>query len=161
MRAALTGHLVLSTVHTNDAASAIARLRDMGVEDYLLTSTVNAILGQRLVRVLCPRCSEPYAASPDLLARLDPALAGSVVTLYRPGGCDACGGTGYHGRIMILEVLTMSDALRALVLACAEAREIQARAVAEGMRTMFAHGLGKALAGVTSIEEVMRVVRDV
>jgi general secretion pathway protein E len=159
VQAALTGHLVLSTIHTNDAASAVARLLDMGVEDYLLTSTVNAILGQRLVRRLCPACRQPYAASAELLARLDAGIEGPA-TLYRAAGCAACDGVGYRGRTMILELLTMSDALRGLVLKHAEAREIQAQALREGMRTMFAHGVQKALAGITTIEEVMRVVRD-
>jgi general secretion pathway protein E len=163
VQAALTGHLVLSTVHTNDAASAIARLLDMGVEDYLLTSTINAILGQRLVRVLCPACRQTYAADPALLARLElpDAITSRPVMLYRAQGCAACSGTGYNGRTMILELLTMSDALRSLVLKHAEAREIQVRAMAEGMQTMFSHGIQKAVAGITTIEEVMRVVRDV
>jgi general secretion pathway protein E len=160
VQSALTGHLVLSTVHTNDAAGAVVRLLDMKVEDYLITSTVNAILGQRLVRVLCPSCREPYAADPGLLARLDLPADRAPLTLYRPVGCPACGGSGYAGRTMILELLVMSDALRRLVLRRAEAREIQAQAVAEGMQTMFAHGVAKALAGITTIEEVMRVVRD-
>jgi general secretion pathway protein E len=162
VQAALTGHLVLSTVHTNDAASAIARLLDMGVEDYLLTSTINAILGQRLVRVLCPSCRRPYTANPDLIARLGLPVAatGRPVTLYHAQGCPACEGSGYNGRTMIIEILTMSDTLRGLVLKHAEAREIQAQAVSEGMQTMFDHGIRKALAGITTIEEVMRVVRD-
>jgi general secretion pathway protein E len=153
---------VLSTVHTNDAASAMTRLMDMGIENYLLASTINGVLGQRLVRCLCPRCRVPYAASADLVARtgLETVGAAAGATLYRPVGCAACGGTGYRGRTMILELLTMTDTLRALVLRQAEAQAIQAAAVADGMQTMFAHGLRKALAGITSVEEVVRVIRD-
>ena len=162
VQAALTGHLVLSTVHTNDAASAMTRLMDMGIEDYLLTSTINGVLGQRLVRCLCPHCRAPYGVSADFAARI--GLAGldapADATLHRPVGCNACSGTGYRGRTMILELLQMTDALRPLVLNHAEARALQAAAVAEGMQTMYVHGLRKALAGITSVEEVVRVIRD-
>ncbi len=159
VQAALTGHLVLSTVHTNDAASAMTRLLDMGIEGYLLTSTINGVLGQRLVRRLCPGCRAAYAPTPDLAARLGLPLPGA--TLYRAAGCDACRGTGYRGRTMILELMVISDPIRALVLRHAEAREIQAEAVRGGMQSMYAHGLRKALAGETTIEEVVRVIRDV
>jgi general secretion pathway protein E len=158
VQAALTGQRVLSTVHTNDAASAIARLLDMGVEDYLLTSTIKGILGQRLVRRLCPACRVPYQATAELAARLGVA-AGQ--TLHRAAGCAECGGSGYAGRTMILELLVMSDTIRQLVLNHSEAREIHAAAIREGMRTMFAHGIRRALDGITTIEEVMRAVRDV
>ncbi len=159
VQAALTGHLVLSTVHTNDAAGAMTRLLDMGIEDYLLTSTVNGVLAQRLVRKLCPNCRRPYRPGADLCQRLgldDPAGA----TLYSPGGCEDCGGSGYRGRTMILELLAMTDLIRPLVLRHAEAREIQAEAVRGGMQTMYAHGLGKALRGITTIAEVIRVTHD-
>ncbi len=163
VQAALTGHLVLSTVHTNDAASAITRLLDMGIEDYLLTSTINGVLGQRLVRRLCTNCREPYVASPDLSKRLglSECAAGGRVTLYRPTGCPACGRTGYHGRTMILEVMPMTDDVRPLALRHAEAREIQAEAIRGGMQTMYAHGMRKALAGISTVEEVVRVTCDV
>jgi len=160
VQAALTGQRVLSTVHTNDAAGAIARLLDMGVEDFRLTSTIKGILGQRLVRTLCPACRAPYEAPPDLVPRLGLA-PDRPVTLHRAIGCAACGGIGYSGRTMILELLIMSDTIRALVLKHADAREILAAAVKEGMQTMFAHGVKRALAGVTTIEDVMRAVRDV
>jgi general secretion pathway protein E len=162
VQAALTGHLVLSTVHTNDAGSAMTRLLDMGIENYLLNSTVNAVLGQRLVRRLCEECREPYEASPDLARSLDLAGTGLAApyTLYRPVGCAACNGLGYAGRTMILELMVMNDAIRALVLRQAEAREIQTEAVRGGMQTMFVHGMRKALAGITTIEEVFRVTRE-
>jgi general secretion pathway protein E len=162
VQAALTGHLVLSTVHTNDAGSAMARLLDMGIENYLLNSTVNAVLGQRLVRRLCDKCREPYEPAPELAKGLDLAAGGheGPLTLYRSVGCPACGGLGYAGRTMILELLVMNDEIRSLVLRRAEAREIQMEAIRSGMQTMYAHGMRKALAGITTIEEVLRVTRE-
>jgi general secretion pathway protein E len=163
VQAALTGHLVLSTVHTNDAASAMTRLLDMGIENYLLNSTVNAVLGQRLVRRLCEECRAPYDVSPELAASLDLAAHGidGPAQLYRSVGCPACNGRGYRGRRMILELMVLDDEIRSLVLRQAEAREIQAAAIRGGMQTMYADGLHKALAGTTTIEEVLRVTREV
>ena len=163
VQAALTGHLVLSTLHTNNAASTITRLLDMGVDDYLLTATVNGIAAQRLVRTLCPRCRAAFPALPELVAelRLDRFTDGGAVTLHRAVGCEACNGTGYHGRTNILEMLVMSDGLRARVLNKAEAGDIQQAAVAEGMVTMQEDGLRKALAGETTVEEILRVTREV
>jgi general secretion pathway protein E len=162
VQAALTGHLVLSTVHTNDAGSAMTRLLDMGIENYLLNSTINAVLGQRLVRRLCDACREPYQPEPELAKSLDLASAGQdgQPILYRAVGCPACNELGYVGRTMILELMVMNDAIRSLVLARAEAREIQTEAIRSGMQTMFAHGMRKALAGITTIEEVFRVTRE-
>jgi general secretion pathway protein E len=163
VQAALTGHLVLSTVHTNDAASAMTRLLDMGIENYLLNSTVNAVLAQRLVRRLCEECREPYDVSPELAAGLDLAAYGldEAAQLYRATGCAACNERGYRGRTMILELMVLNDDIRSLVLRQAEAREIQAEAIRSGMQTMYADGLRKALAGTTTIEEVLRVTREV
>jgi general secretion pathway protein E len=163
VHAALTGHLVLSTLHTNSAASSITRLLDMGVDDYLITSTVNGISAQRLVRTLCPHCREPYRAIPELieqlgLRRYSPA---SDVTLYRAVGCEECHGTGFFGRTSLLETLVMSDALSRLILRHAEANEIHRAAMQEGMGTMYDDGMSKALAGVTTIEEVLQVTRDI
>ena len=162
VQAALTGHVVLSTLHTNNAASAVTRLLDMGVEDYLLTSTVNGIVGQRLVRTLCRDCKEPYRALPELIEQMELTrfATESTITLYRAKGCDNCDGTGYSGRIGIVETLVMSDPIRAMVLKHAEAHELQRTAVEEGMRPMYADGIAKALAGVTTLEEVLRVTRD-
>jgi general secretion pathway protein E len=160
IQAALTGHLVLSTVHTNNAASTLTRLLDMGVEDYLMTSTLNAIVAQRLVRRLCQDCRKPYPPLPELLAQL--GLEGrSEVTFWHPGGCPKCNETGYFGRISINEVLVMSDAIRRQILHHAEATELQRSALATGMRPMFQDGIGKAAAGITTIEEVLRVTREV
>ena len=159
VQSALTGHLVLSTLHTNDAAGSITRLLDMGVEDYLLTSTINGILAQRLVRLLCMHCRQPYPALPELVEemRLQRFCETPDVTLYKPVGCEQCGGTGYRGRAAIMEFLVMSDPLRRMVLKHADATELQAEAQKEGMDTMYEDGLRKAVAGLTTIEEVLRV----
>jgi general secretion pathway protein E len=163
VHAALTGHLVLSTLHTNSAASSITRLLDMGVQDYLITSTVNGISAQRLVRTLCPHCREPYRAIPELIEQLGLRRYSHAadVTLYRAVGCEECHGTGFFGRTSLLETLVMSDALSRLILRHAEANEIHRTAVQEGMGTMYDDGMSKALAGVTTIEEVLQVTRDI
>ena len=162
VQSALTGHLVLSTLHTNDAPSSVTRLLDMGVASYLVTSVVNGVLAQRLVRTLCPHCRQPYQALPELVekTRLDQFVEGEKATLYRAAGCEHCRGTGYHGRMAIMEMLVMSDRIRALVLKQADVREIAEAAMAEGMETMYQDGLRKALAGLTSLEEVLRVTRE-
>jgi general secretion pathway protein E len=162
VQSALTGHVVLSTLHTNDAASGVTRLLDMGVEDYLLTSTINGILAQRLVRRLCPACREPYSPLPEMAARFLqlPGIADGALTLYRPRGCEACNGTGYRGRLVIAEVLLMSDQVRQAVLAHATATEIQRIAVEQDMLTMYQDGLRKAAAGLTTVEEVLRVAEE-
>ncbi len=163
VQSALTGHMVLSTLHTNDAASTINRLLDMGVEDYLLTSTVVGVQAQRLVRTLCRHCREPYHALPEIV--LETGLQQFVtdpraVTLYRPVGCEECAQTGFMGRVAIVEVMPMSDGIRALVMRHAGSGELQKQAEAEGMHTMYQHGLRKVLAGVTTLEEVLRVTRE-
>jgi general secretion pathway protein E len=159
VQSALTGHLVLSTLHTNAAAGSVTRLLDMGVEDYLLTSTINGILAQRLVRLLCAHCRQPYPALPELVdqMRLRRFSEGRDIILYKPIGCEQCGGTGYRGRAAIMEFLVMSDPLRRLVLKHADATELQAEAQKEGMDTMYEDGLRKAVAGLTTLEEVLRV----
>lgn len=161
VQAALTGHLILSTLHTNDAVGTITRLLDMGVEDYLITSTVNGLMAQRLVRTLCSQCREPYEVLPEMVEkfRLDETLALSAQQFYRPVGCSNCNGSGYKGRTIIGEMLLMSDTLRQMVLHRAEARQIHQTAVNEGMRPMFRHGLAKAAAGITTIEEVLRATK--
>ncbi len=163
IQAALTGHLVLSTLHTNDAASAITRLLDMGVEDYLLTSTLIGVAAQRLVRTLCPECRVAEAALPELVEQLGLRRYGngSDIVVYRPGGCERCGGSGYFGRVGLIETLVMTDAVRRLILRRVEAKELLRTAVEEGMRIMYDDGMIKALAGVTTVEEVLRVTRDI
>ena len=162
VQSALTGHLVLSTLHTNDAAGAVTRLLDMGVADYLVTSTVNAILAQRLVRTLCPHCREPYTPLDEIRLRwrLDRFSHGGPVTLHRAVGCEHCGKTGYTGRSAILELLPMSDAIRELVIRHGDAGKIAQAAAASGMQFMLDNGLQKAVAGETSIEEVLRVTQE-
>lgn len=162
VQSALTGHLVLSTVHTNDAPSTVNRLLDMGVEDYLLTSTVNGILAQRLVRTLCAACRKPYVAVPELVEQMGLRRFSSTpeIVLYHPGGCDQCAGTGFVGRVSIMEMLPMSDPIRSLVMRHAGAGELRSQAVREGMLTMYENGLRKAIRGVTTFEEVLRVTRE-
>ena len=162
VQSALTGHLVLSTVHTNDAASTVNRLLDMGVDDYLLTSTVIGILAQRLVRKLCPHCKEPYTALPEVVEQLGLArlAGGTAVTLHHAKGCAQCGNTGYMGRLCILEMLPMSDPLRALVMKHATSGELKVQAQRDGMVSMYEDGMRKALAGDTTFEEVLRVTRE-
>jgi general secretion pathway protein E len=162
IQSALTGHLVLSTLHTNDAPSSITRLLEMGVEDYLLTSTLNAVLAQRLVRKLCTECREAYQASPEMLQemRMQRLAGGRPVTLYRAKGCAACNGSGYHGRIAIIEVLIMSEAIRRLILQHADSGTLRRAAREEGMLSMYEDGCLKALDGTTNIEEVLRVIQD-
>jgi general secretion pathway protein E len=163
VQAALTGHVVLSTVHTNDAPSTITRLVDMGVESYLLTSTVNGILAQRLVRVLCPACSESYTVAAEAIDELQLRryfTSDELTTFKRPRGCPECNGTGYNGRTSILEFLVMSDPIRGLIAGGADANEIRSAAIKVGMHSMYEDGMRKALAGTTSLEEVLRVTRE-
>ena len=161
VQAALTGHLILSTLHTNDAASAVTRLLDMGVEDYLLTSTINGVAAQRLVRTLCPTCREPYRPLPELIERLGLTHLGvsGPLLLHRAVGCESCNHTGYRGRSAIVEVLNVDDRIRQAILKNTDAGAIERLACEAGMQTMYAHGLRKALSGVTTIEDVMRVTR--
>jgi general secretion pathway protein E len=162
VQSALTGHLVLSTLHTNDAPGSVTRLLDMGVEDYLVTSTVNGILAQRLVRKLCPHCRAPYLALAEVVSRwrLDRYAGRPDVTLYRAAGCERCAGTGYAGRTAIVELLRMTDPIRELVLGHADAGKLATAAVAHGMRTMLQDGLRKAVQGATTVEEVLRVTQE-
>ncbi len=162
VQSALTGHMVLSTLHTNDAASTVNRLLDMGVDDYLLTSTVNGILAQRLVRTLCNQCRQAHPALPEVVEEMQLRRYSDAepIVLYRPVGCDHCGGTGYMGRLSILEMLVMSDGIRAMVMRHVTAGEIRQQAIAEGMQSMYENGMSKAVAGLTTIEEVLRVTRE-
>jgi general secretion pathway protein E len=162
VQSALTGHLVLSTVHTNDAPSTVNRLLDMGVEDYLLTSTVIGILAQRLVRTLCPNCKEPYTALPELVEQMNLRKFSRErdITLWHPRGCSQCANTGYMGRISVMEMLPMTDNLRSLVMKHATATELRAEAVRESMLTMYEDGVRKAMRGITTFEEVLRVTRE-
>jgi general secretion pathway protein E len=161
IQSALTGHLVLSTIHTNDAAGGVTRMMDMGVEDYLLTSTVNAILAQRLVRTLDPEHREPYELLPEFAKEIGLAefAERDSYVVYRPVPSEEIP-TGYRGRTSILELLTMSDPIRRLIMQRGTAGEIQNLAVSEGMRTMYQDGLNKCLQGVTTLDEVLRVTQE-
>ncbi len=162
VQAALTGHKVFSTLHTNDAASSITRLQDMQVDDYLITSTVDGILAQRLVRRLCPDCREAYQPTDIMVEELglNRVLKTETPTLYRAAGCEACDHTGYRGRTTILELLVMTEPLRRAIIAKEDADALRRIALAEGMLDMRSDGLRKAAAGLTSVEEVERVVQS-
>jgi general secretion pathway protein E len=162
VQAALTGHLVLSTVHTNSAAATMTRLRDMGLEDYLMTATLKAVLAQRLVRRLCPECKSAEAAPEALIERFDmtrlaPAQA---IALYHPVGCPACRGTGFRGRRAIAELLVPTRAIDRLIFEGADDAAIERAAVGDGMRPIFDSGLLAVLEGDTTIEEVVRCIRS-
>ncbi|MBP6012588.1 MAG: type II/IV secretion system protein [Alphaproteobacteria bacterium] len=160
VQAALTGHLVLSTVHTNSAAGALTRLLDMHVEDYLLTSTVVGILSQRLVRVLCHACKEPTTLGPEWRAELKAMNAPLSVRVFRAKGCPACNGTGYKGRTVLSEILVPDERVRRLVAERGGATQIHAAAIAGGMESLRRNGLRKVLEGVTTVEEVSRVAQE-
>jgi general secretion pathway protein E len=161
IQSALTGHLVLSTVHTNDAASGVTRMLDMGVEDYLLTSTVNAILAQRLVRTLDTEYREAYELLPEVAQEIgmNRLVEQDRYIVYRPVATEL-NPTGYRGRTTILELLLMTDPIRRLIMKHATSGEIQDLAVAEGMRTMYQDGLTKCLQGITTLDEVLRVTQE-
>ena len=163
VQSALTGHLVLSTLHTNDAAGGVTRLLDMGLEEYLLTSTVNGILAQRLVRKLCPVCKEGAIAAPEIVKelRLRKYAPEGEIVLYKPVGCSACAGMGYRGRLAIIEFLPMTDPIRKLIMAHEEAGAIQRLAIEEGMETLYENGLVKVIQGITTLEEVLRVTSEI
>jgi general secretion pathway protein E len=162
VQSALTGHLVLSTLHTNDAPGSVMRLLDMGVQDYLLTSAVNAIQAQRLVRTLCSECRETYQPVDELVERFDLTrfFTGDEVTLHRAKGCGSCSGTGYTGRSAILEILPMTEDINRLVIKRSNVNEIAVAAIEQGMITMRDDGLAKAASGITTIEEVLRVAPE-
>jgi type IV pilus assembly protein PilB len=156
IKAALTGHLVLSTVHTNDAPSTINRLLNMGVEPFLVASSMNIVLAQRLARLICPNCKEPVEVTPQALRDLG-TTNGEAFTCYRGVGCQNCAGTGYRGRIALYEVMPVWEELREQVLAGGSASDLKRCAVAKGMKTLRQSGLTKVREGLTTVEEVMRV----
>jgi type IV pilus assembly protein PilB len=197
IQAALTGHLVLSTLHTNNAATTLPRLLDMGAEPFLIASTVKVVVGQRLVRKLCPNCHQEFKPNEQEIAKLkqqfqiefaikqlaveqahqsaraveqknkttapgaNKVQSLSDLTLWRAGkGCETCGGSGYKGRMGIYEVLEVSEAISKLIISNAVSDAIQKQGIAEGMITMHNDGLIKALLGLTTIEEVLRVTRE-
>jgi type IV pilus assembly protein PilB len=159
VQAALTGHLVLSTLHTNDAPSAFTRLIDMGIEPFLITSSVIGVLAQRLARTICPKCKEAYRPPREAVRRLSEELAEEQdLVLYRGAGCEFCRQTGYKGRTGVYELLVVTDRIRERVVQRASSTEIRDVARSEGFRTMRDDGIRKVLEGVTTIEEILRVV---
>lgn len=170
IQASLTGHLVLATLHTNSAAGALPRLFDMGVQDYLLASTINVVVGQRLVRTLCEKCKQSYEAPPEVVKQLQ-AVLGTIpgfdifkvvgdpgkVELFKSPGCPQCNNSGYQGRIGIFEVMKVSEVISQMIIANKTSQEIEKQSKTEGMITMVQDGFMKALEGVTTLEEVLRV----
>ncbi len=161
---ALTGHLLLSTLHTNDAATTLPRLLDMGIEEYLVASTVSIAIGQRLVRKICPHCKEKTEISKALKENLMETplgkLLGTNKSFFKGKGCDECNGSGYSGRICINEVLVADDVIRDAILKKASSNEIKNLAISRGMTTMLEDGFNKVLEGETTFEEILRVIRD-
>jgi len=160
IESALTGHLVFSTLHTNDAAGAVTRLQDMGVQGYLISSSMLAIQAQRLVRRVCTDCAEIHPLSPDEAAALDIDV-NSISEVRRGSGCERCGETGYRGRVGLYELLIMSDAIRHHIASGADANTIRDEAIIEGMKTLRQDALEKLASGMTTPEEVVRVTRAI
>jgi type IV pilus assembly protein PilB len=172
VHAALTGHLVFSTLHTNDAAGAPPRMIDMGVEPFLLVSSLTAVVAQRVLRRICPNCKEEYQPPPEVVEDIKKALGPLIkdkepIKLYKGSGrekngnkeCAKCGGTGYFGRIGIFEVMPISDKIAKLILEKSADATIRKQAIEDGMVTMMQDGYLKALEGITTIEEVLRVAK--
>lgn len=161
IQAALTGHMVFSTLHTNDAPSGITRMVDMGVEPYLVSATVSGILAQRLVRLVCDSCAEPEYPPPEALEQFDAAMPDIPAPRFRRGrGCEACAGSGYRGRTGIYELMVLNEEIRSRIVAGAPLAEIRSLAQAAGMVPLRTAGWAKACAGVTSLAEVLRVTRE-
>ncbi|MFH0779401.1 MAG: ATPase, T2SS/T4P/T4SS family, partial [Parcubacteria group bacterium] len=170
INSALTGHLVLSTLHTNDAATTLPRLLDMGVKPFLVASTINIAIGQRLVRQICSKCrykekvtTENFELfkkllSPEIIKKFK--LDNKELELYRGKGCAECQMTGYKGRLGIFEILEMNEDIKKLIMTHANASVIRQKAIDQGMTTMLDDGLQKMLDGVTTVEEIMRVTRE-
>jgi type II secretory ATPase GspE/PulE/Tfp pilus assembly ATPase PilB-like protein len=161
IRAALTGHLVFSTLHTNDAPSAIARLIDMGAADYLIASSLLGILAQRLVRVICPSCKKEVYPVPEMLKEIGfPSSNGNQDRFFEGSGCEQCSHTGFRGRIGIYELMNINDSVRKLMMGKADTGEIRKKAIENGMRSLREDGWLKVRQGVTSIAEVLRVTQE-
>ena len=160
IHASLTGHLVFSTLHTNDTAGAITRLIDMGIEPFLVSSSVIAIIAQRLIRLICTRCRRAYEPAPEELAKLGLKPGAKRPTFYHAVGCGDCMRTGYHGRTGIYEILLIDDEVRQMILSKTDSNRIKTRAVERGMRTLRDDGTRKVVEGVTAVEEVLRVTQE-
>ncbi len=160
IEASLTGHLVLSTLHTNDAPSAVTRLTEMDIEPFLVGSALDSVMAQRLARRLCERCKQPYNHDPAELAALKFGYeyGQPFGQLFRPTGCSSCSNTGYRGRLALHEVMTVTEEIERLAVARASSAEITRTAIQQGMLTLRQDGWAKAQMGLTSIEEILRVV---
>lgn len=158
VQSSLTGHLVLSTLHTNDAPSATTRLIDMGIEPFLVASSISGVLAQRLVRVICPSCRDEYQASSSLLKQFGADISDKIVTLYRGRGCDKCRGSGYKGRLGVFELMYIDDHIRDIVVKKQSAVVIKKAACEAGMRTLQEDCVDKILHGITTVEEGVRVI---
>jgi general secretion pathway protein E len=158
VRTALTGHLVFSTLHTNSAAGAVTRLLDMGIDSFLVSSSVNVIIAQRLVRMICPDCKREVSPKDSMLK----AFGADELTgpWYAGAGCEACRLTGYRGRIGIFEIIPMTDDIRDMILKRLPSHQIMEKAVASGTRTLTRAGLERALQGITTLDEVLRVTHE-
>ena len=160
IRTALTGHLVFSTLHTNDAASAITRLLDMGIEPFLAASSIDAIMAQRLVRVICPHCKEPYQLESEIATAIKAILhKNNIETFYHGRGCAKCRFTGFHGRTAITELIVLSDRIREMTIERKHSNEIDSQAKKDGMNSLFQSGIDKVREGITTYQEVLRVTK--
>jgi type II secretory ATPase GspE/PulE/Tfp pilus assembly ATPase PilB-like protein len=161
VQAALTGHLVFSTLHTNDAPSAPARLVDMGIEPFLVSAALIGVMAQRLVRVICSKCKEPYRPSLAVLERWGLGDRKESLVVYRGRGCQECKGTGFYGRTGIFELMTIDDELREMITSGAPPLVLRRKACEKGMRLLWRDGRKKVLKGITTFEEVARVCEEI
>lgn len=162
IRAALTGHLVFSTLHTNDAAGAVTRLIDMGIEPFLVSSSLECLIAQRLVRLICPKCKQPVKPKSEMLEEIKKEIEFNPGNseLYEGKGCQECRFTGYSGRTAIYEILPLNNSIRELILTRASSQQVKKKAISQGMRTLRQDGLQKVLAGLTTFTEVVRVTQQ-
>jgi type II secretory ATPase GspE/PulE/Tfp pilus assembly ATPase PilB-like protein len=162
IHSALTGHLVLSTLHTNNASGSIPRFMDMGIEGFLLASTLNMVMAQRLVRRICTSCITKYKPDPDIISLLEKMLGRKIEidTFYKGNGCNECNGSGYKGRVGIYEIMEVSPNIKGLISKQVPAIQIEEAAIKEGMTRLFEDGINKAAAGQTTIEEALRVMQE-
>jgi type IV pilus assembly protein PilB len=158
VESALTGHLVLTTLHTNDASSSIGRLVDMGVEAYLVSSALDSIVAQRLARRICTRCRQPREATPEMVEQMGFDWDEGPMTIYDAVGCKVCSETGYRGRVSINEILLVSEEIQRMAVERRPSDEIARVAIEQGMRTLRQDGMEKVRQGMTTLEEVLRVV---
>jgi len=161
IHAALTGHLVISTIHTNNAVGTISRLIDMGIEPFLIASAITCLVGQRLIGGVCPKCKVPYQPSPNMLKELGIAVTDKPFTFYRGEGCNVCKGTGLKGRLGIFEVLVINETVRRMIIEKKDVGTILSASMKEGFRTLRYEGLRAVVNGHTTIEEVLQATQEI